>query len=187
MEEERQLIEQVLTGDRNAFETMIQRYKRLVGHLVFRIIPNNEDREEVAQDVFLKVFQKLSSFRGDARLGTWIGQIAHHTCLNYLKKKKLPVSDLLPEEIQVSEGKDQQPDRLLEKAQKGEFIRHQIKQIPPQYGQVLTLFHLEELEIKEISTILDMPEGTVKNYLFRGRKLLKERLLRQSRKEAIWN
>lgn len=187
MEEEKQLIDLVLQGDRKAFETLIQRYKRLVGHLVFRTVPNAEDREEVAQDVFLKVYQKLNTFRGDSKLGTWIGRIAHHTCLNYLKKKKLLVSDVLPEDIQVAGDRDQQPDGLMEQAQRGEFIRKQIQQIPQQYGRVLTLFHLEELEIKEISTILDMPEGTVKNYLFRGRKLLKERLLRQSRKEAIWN
>ena len=187
MEEERLLIDRVLAGEAKAFELLVQRYKRLVGHMVFRIVTNAEDREEVAQDVFLKVYQKLHTFKGESRLGTWIGRIAHHTCLNYLKKKKLALADIDDETVQIAGDRDEEPDEVLELKERKRFIRYQIEQLPVQYGQVLTLYHLEELEIKEISTILDMPAGTVKNYLFRGRKLLKERLLRQSRKEAIWN
>ncbi len=187
MSEDKLLIDRTLAGDAKAFEALIQRYKRLVGHIVYRMVPNQEDREELAQDVFLKVYQKLNTFRGESRLGTWIGQVAHHTCLNYLKKKRIAYSDVAPEDMQIAGEPEARPDGLLEKEEKGAFLRRQIEQIPAQYAQVLTLFHLEELEIKEISTILDMPSGTVKNYLFRGRKLLKERLLRQSRKEAIWN
>lgn len=184
MDDEKILIDQILSGDRKSFEVLVRRYKRLVGHMVFRLIKQTEDREEIAQDVFLKVHQNLGRFRGESKLSTWIGCIAHRTCLNYLKKKRLPFSDMDGEETQIPGDRSDQPDKLLEKEQRGAFIREQIKALPTQYGTVLTLFHLEELEIKEISTILEMPEGTVKNYLFRGRKLLKERLLR---KEAIWN
>jgi len=184
MDDEKRLINQILSGDRRSFEVLIGRYKRLVGHMVFKMIQQAEDREEIAQDVFLKVHQNLAHFRGESKLSTWIARIAHRTCLNYLKRKRLPTTDLSAEESQLAIDQADRPDKLLEKDQRAQFLRRQIACLPPQYGTVLTLFHLEELEIKEISTILEMPTGTVKNYLFRGRKLLKERLLR---KEAIWN
>lgn len=187
MQEEQLLIDAVLSGDRQAFARLVTRYKRLVGHIVFRMVQDPQDREEIAQDVFLKVHKKLSTFRGQSKLGTWIGSIAHFACLDYLKRRKLPLTDLGEGELQIAESSERQPDRQMESKQRSAFLKAQIAQLPPHYGTVLGLYHFEELDIKEISEMLKMPVGTVKNYLFRARKQLKNNLLKQVKKEEIWN
>lgn len=83
------LVQKVLGGDTAAFSTIIKNTERLVAQIVFKMISNREDREDIAQDIYLKTFKKLESFEFHSKLSTWIGQIAYNTCLNYLKKKKL--------------------------------------------------------------------------------------------------
>lgn len=187
MQEEQQLIDAVLAGNRQAFGTLVGRYKRLVGHIVFRMVKDEQDREEIAQDVFVKVHQKLSTFQGKSKLGTWIGSIAHFACLDYLKKRRLPLTDIGEGALEIADASRQQPDALTEAGQRSAFLKAQIALLPPHYGTVLSLFHMEELEVKEIAKTLNMPEGTVKNYLFRARKMLKTNLLKQVKIEEIWN
>ena len=181
------MIDAVLGGNRQAFGALVTRYKRLVGHIVFRMVKDQQDREEIAQDVFIKVYQKLSTFKGQSKLGTWIGSIAHFACLDYLKKRRLPLTDISEGALEIPDAARQQPDALTEAGQRAAFLKAQIALLPPHYGTVLSLFHLEEMEVKEIAETLNMPEGTVKNYLFRARKILKSNLLKQVKKEEIWN
>lgn len=187
MKEEQILIDEVLSGDRKAFALLVQRYKRLVGHIVFRMVKDAQDREEIAQDVFVKVYQKLDSFKGQSKLGTWIGSIAHYACLDYLKRRKMSLVEIDEGAFQIAGERAAQPDLLLESASRSDLLKEMIAQLPPHYGTVLSLYHFEELEVKEIAETLQMPEGTVKNYLFRARKLLKDSLLKRAKKEEIWN
>ena len=83
------LVEKVLSGDTNAFSLIINNTERLVTQIIFKMISNDEDRKDIAQDVYLRVFQKLSGFRFQSQLTTWVAQIAYNTCFDYLKKKKL--------------------------------------------------------------------------------------------------
>ncbi len=83
------LVEKVLRGETSTFSIIIRNTERLVAQIVFKMIPNIEDRKDIAQDVYLKAFQKLNSFKFQSKLSTWVGQIAFNTCLNYLEKKKI--------------------------------------------------------------------------------------------------
>ena len=85
----RHIIERVLRGDRRAFRTLIRRHQRLVGHIVFRMVSDPRDREELAQDVFIKAHRNLKQFRFDAKFATWLAKIAYNACLNHLEKKQL--------------------------------------------------------------------------------------------------
>ncbi len=87
------LVENILAGDTNAFKIIIKNTEGLVAQIIFRMISNAEDRKDIAQDIYLKAFQKLDSFRFQSKLSTWIGQITYNTCLNYLEKKKLILND----------------------------------------------------------------------------------------------
>src|SRR5450759_2671385 len=92
------LVKRVLHGDTNAFSTIIKNTEGLVTQIVYKMIPNSEDRKDIAQEVYLKAFQNLKSFRFQSKISTWIAQITYNTCLNFLDKKKLvfpnPVSDI---------------------------------------------------------------------------------------------
>jgi len=83
------LVERVLRGDTNTFNTIIKNTQGLVTQIIFKMIPGAEDRKDLAQDVYLKTFKKLESFKFQSKLSTWIGQIAYNTCINHLEKKKL--------------------------------------------------------------------------------------------------
>src|SRR5512137_1325047 len=87
------LLERVKAGDRWAYRTFIEKYQRLVAAIVFRMVYNAADREELSQEVFLKIFAHIGEFQGGAKVSSWIGRITSNTCINHLRKKRLPLFD----------------------------------------------------------------------------------------------
>ena len=148
--------------------------------MVYRIVDSAEDREEICQDVFMKVYQKLPDFNFQSKLSTWIATIAYRHSLNHLKKKKKIFTSDLDEDLVYRQESDlidyKTPELLFSQQDTKSLIHRLIEKLPVQYKIVLTLFHLDEMSYPEIVEITGMPEGTVKNYLFRARKLLKEKL-----------
>ncbi len=174
------LIEKSLAGDRNAFKALIEANQRLVMHVVYKMVSNRSDVEDICQDVFVKVYQNLTGFKHDSKLSTWIAKIAYNTTINYLEKKKVPLfDDLSPEEVTLDHlsGNGTAPDEFSEQGELSGILQDQIDHLPVQFRTILTLYHLDEMSYKEIGEIMDLPEGTVKSYLFRARKLLKDSLL----------
>lgn len=182
------MVDRILNGDPNAFKQLVKDYERLVGQVVFRMTPSESDREDLCQDIFVKVYQNLSSFRFESKLSTWIARIAYTTCLNYLEKKKTPLfEDCSPEGRTVDEcqSETESPEQWAGSRQATVRICEEIDRLPVIYGTILSLFHLHEMTYTEIGQILSLPEGTVKSYLFRARKMLKERLLVSYRVEEL--
>lgn len=200
MHPEQDRIEKIIAGDMKAFQSLVEDYQRLVCHVVFRMVHNEEDREEICQDVFVKVYQNLSKFEQKSKLSTWIGRIAYNTCINYLKKKKVPLYDdvALAEAGESGSGPDKGSylDRVPGEAKLADetvtdkemykFLHEEIAQLPVQYRAILTLYHMDDLSYQEIGEIMSLPDGTVKSYLFRARKLLKERMLEKYPAEELW-
>ena len=176
----RTLVKSIIDGDQQAFRVFVKRYERLVRHVVFRMLSNETDREDICQDVFLKVYQNLSGFKFNSRISTWVARIAYNTCLNHLEKKKVP---LIGDCVGEDETTDSWCDTSLSTEDYAEERDVQVKicaeidKLPVIYGTILSLFHLQEMRYHEIASVLSMPEGTVKSYLFRARKMLKERLV----------
>lgn len=189
------LVDKVLRGDSKAFEIIIKNTKGLVAQIVFKMIYNPEDRKDLAQDVFLKAFKDLSGFRFQSKLSTWIGQITYNACLNYLEKKKLVLidddeNDTHEESLEtinktINRDLMNVTESLIFKKELSEILKCEIEMLSPIYKTLITLYHNEELTYEEIAQITELPEGTVKNYLFRARKVLKERLLLKHRKEEL--
>ena len=185
---EQQLVKDILSGNETAFCTLIEQYQRLVFHIIQRMTKNAAVREDLAQDIFLKVYQSLENFRFESKLSTWIGRIAYNTCVNWYKKKKVLLWDDFVEEESDFEnliGHDDSPEKLMMLSNRTEILENLIRQLPPLYGTILTLYHKENLKYNEISEIMDLPEGTVKNYLFRARKHLKNKLVEKYQPEEI--
>ena len=186
-EETSLLIRQVQAGDRLAFHAFIKKYQRLVAAIVFRMVYNNADREELSQEVFLKIFAHINEFQGAAKISSWIGRITSNTCINHLRKKRLPLFDDiagLGQTLENVAGNSPTPAYLNEQANSNLNLQKEIDRLPAHYRLILTLFHFSEMNYDEIGQTLKMPAGTVKSHLFRARQKLRERLMPTVREEA---
>ena len=184
------LVNRIKNGDREAFKCLIEANEKLVGHIVFRMIPNTHDQEDICQDVFLKVFKNLNTFRFESKLSTWIARITYRTCLNYLQKKKpLLFDDNSAEGQNLDSMSDTQYklDEIIEQKDINERLQIEMNRIDIKYRTILTLFHLEDMSYTEIAAVLDIPEGTVKSHLFRARKSLKDKISAKYKREELWN
>jgi RNA polymerase sigma-70 factor (ECF subfamily) len=177
MTEDQALVSRIISGDKQAFRLLIKQHERLVAHMVGRLIDRAEDREELCQDVFLKVYDKIGEFNFQSKLSTWIATIAYRMGINHLRKKKIALSDIPDEESFTTHfisGDD--PHECMEDSEIETMTLRLIDQLPVNYKTVLTLYHVDQMNYEEIGNITGMPEGTVKNYLFRARNLLKEKV-----------
>ncbi|SYZ72658.1 RNA polymerase, sigma-24 subunit, ECF subfamily [Candidatus Zixiibacteriota bacterium] len=179
MNDNRTLVETILKGDTDAFRILIRDHQRLVSHIVCRMVKNREDVEDVCQEVFLKIHRSLKDFKFNSQLSTWVAAIAFNTAVSHLQKGKgepslVSEDDATESSMAISE--DAGPDRLSERASLSNFLQAEIDRLPPLFGTIIALFHLHEMSYQEIGNIMRLPEGTVKSYLFRGRRLLKQRL-----------
>ena len=186
MIEDKALVSQVLSGDRQAFRVLIKQHERLVGHMVARLIDRHEDREELCQDVFLKVYEKLGEFTFQSKLSTWIATIAYRHGINHLRKKKIEIREL-PDEENYREQfiSNENVEENFSDHQLDGIVMNLIDQLPAQYKAILTMYHVQEMSYPEMVEITGLPEGTVKNYLFRARQLLKERVKKYLGKEEL--
>jgi len=188
MDDANELVKKIQAGDTNSFRKLIERYQRVVSHIVFRLIYQPKDREDICQDVFLQVYQNLANFKFESKLSTWIGQIAYHRCLNYLEKKRTPLYDdlaMIESPIETLPELGGQPDEAAVLGDLSARVQREIDHLPIQFRTILTLYHLEQMKYQEIAEVMQLPEGTVKSYLFRARKLLKQRLLNKYRREEL--
>jgi RNA polymerase sigma factor (sigma-70 family) len=188
MESDAELVARVIAGERNAFQALIRRYERLVAHVVSRHIRHDADREEVCQDIFLRVHRGLRDFRFSSKLSTWIARIAHHASLNHLEKKRLPLGEDLPDTVlsraQPVSGEPNPLDTTIA-GEARRFVRDAIHALPTGYRSVVTLHYIEGMAVDEVGEVLGLPSGTVKSHLFRARRLLKEALLKRYAGEDV--
>jgi len=185
--DEKILIESVLLRDRVAFEKLIRQYERLVIHIVTPLINNEKDREDLCQDIFLKVYENLHTFQSRSALSTWIGNIAYNTSINFLRKKKNILLDDIFEpgndndsatyENFINKNETQSPERLLIQKEESKLLHAAVDKLPVIQKTLLLLFHQDQLSLDEISVIVEMPVNTVKSHLFRARAGLKEMLI----------
>ena len=186
MDDKTSIVRRIIAGDKRAFEILISEYQRLVNHITFRMINNPGDREDICQDIFMKVYQNLAGFRQDSKLSTWIARIAYNRCIDYLNKNNIPVIDEeFDETISGMPGGSVTPEQQLQKGDISDILQKEIALLPVKFRTIITLYHLDEMSYAEIGDIMSMPEGTVKNYLFRARRLLRDRLVIKYSEEEL--
>nr|WP_314498486.1 sigma-70 family RNA polymerase sigma factor [uncultured Chryseobacterium sp.] len=175
MFDEEKVITDILKGNLNSFQIVVKQYQRLVYSVLNRMLSNDEDIEDVGQEVFIQVFENLRSFKRESKLSTWIARITYNIAINYLKKEVKKKYDNLEDSIDFQFSSETPESKLIGKEFE-EYLNKLIRQLPLQYRTVITLYHLDEMSIQEIQKITKFPEGTIKVYLLRARKLLKEKL-----------
>lgn len=172
VEPDEELVQRALQGDHRAYEFLLVRYQDSVARFIWRLIPQSQDREEICQDVFVKVFFNLDKFRFESKFSTWLYSIAWRTALTSLRRKR-PLMDVLgdePESDQVS------IESISDEDQVRVIIEREIGKLGLDERSIITLFHLQEMSVDEISEIVGKPGGTVKSILYRVRRKLKSRL-----------
>lgn len=176
MFDEKEEIPKVLNGDLKAFDRLVKQYEKLVFHVIYRLVNDKEDAEDICQEVFIKIYKSLKSFAFQSRLSTWIARIAYLTAVNHLKKYKRATLTTSSDDLENYHFTDKNPENVLVEKDVVRYVNYLISLMPEHYRSVLTLYHLNEFSYQEIENITGMPEGTVKSHLFRARKLLKEKL-----------
>jgi RNA polymerase sigma factor (sigma-70 family) len=182
---EREIIPKVINGDFKAFDQLVKQYERLVYYIILKIVDNKEDAEDICQEVFIKVYKSLNEFAYQSKLSTWIAKVAYSITINHLRKSKNDRFTEYPVNVDDYHFTSENPEKAMIEKDTAAYINHLIAQMPHHYKTVLTLYHLNEFSYQEIQEITDLPEGTIKSYLFRGRKLLKEKLEQYLKNETI--
>jgi RNA polymerase sigma factor (sigma-70 family) len=175
---EEQIINRILKGEQTAFAVLVEKYQNYVFTLVLRFTENREDAEEIAQDVFVKVYRSLADFRGDSKFSTWLFTITRTTCLSFLRKKKLETLSLDNERtgIQVENKESSFSANLVEQKSKHAMLNLAIAMLSPDDAQVLSLFYKGDQTLEEIGRIMGLEPNTVKVKLHRARQRLKDKL-----------
>ncbi len=176
-------IDRARNGDHQAFRSIVEQYKIGVYSVAYDLAGNRHDAEDLTQEVFIKAFRSLKSFRGDAKLSSWLYRIAVNTHLNKTRKKALSSMNLQEDfSLQASNadafsGKDfsGNPEKSAESTMIQIHIKKALNVLAPKERAVFTLRHYQDLPLKEIALTLEVAEGTVKSLLFRAvRRMQKE-------------
>jgi RNA polymerase sigma-70 factor (ECF subfamily) len=169
------LIQQSIHGNQKAYAQLMDKHERLVRATIGRYIQTHDDAEEVFQDTFLRAYQALPEFRGDAKLSSWLCKIAASVSLNRLRsrqyRKGLAESGEITEGIQV--GVHAEGAHHLEKQEISFWLRQAIERLPNSDSEVLHLFYFHERSIEEICQLTGLSESNIKSRLARARQKLK--------------
>ena len=180
MHSEYELITELKKGNEWAVEKLVDLYGDRLLRVALVICGDMQWSEEIVQDTMLKACQNIHTFQGRASLSTWLFRIAVNLAKNKLRSnslKKVVPWDESKIDL-VTSGKEHQPDSILMQKEQEKAILASLQLLPLKYREVLTLYYLEDLSVKEISMVHKEPQGTIKSKMSRGRNLLKEILIK---------
>lgn len=185
-EEEQRCIARTLKGDAEAFAPLVRAYEPGIYGLCFRMARNTEDAQDLTQEIFLRAYRALGSFRGESRFSVWLYRLGHNVCLDFLRRRKRQweVSltqtdeDGQEQELEIPDGR-YEPDALLARAELRRAVRLGLMALPEDQRRILLLREIGGLRYDEIAAVLELEEGTVKSRIFRARKKLCEVLRKQ--------
>jgi len=179
-----QLVVSYLIGDEKALEILIKRYLKLIYSFAFRFVSSSQEAEDIAQEVFIKMWRNLKKFDKNKKFKNWIFSIAKNTCLDAMKKKKtIPFSEFENENrknilIETLADRDLLPDELCERTDTINELNLAVAKLPSEYRLIEQMHCMEELTFKEISHILNKPLNTLKSQhrraLIRLKKIFQE-------------
>lgn len=184
-EEELEIINRVRAGDTDAFESLVLEHQNKVYSLALRMVGNEEDARDMAQEAFVRAYTSLAGFRGDSKFSVWLYRLTSNICIDFLRSRQRHQTVSLTYDTDDAEGGQLEipderfsPDTGLERAElRGSVVRG-LNSLSPEFRSILLLREIEGLTYEEIGRALDLEEGTVKSRIFRARKKLTEFLLR---------
>lgn len=170
------------SGSEKAIFSLVKKYEKSIFNLCFRIVKDREVAEEIAQDAFLKSFKQLKKLDDFTKYEIWLNRIAYHSSLDIIRKKKRYFKEL--DEIDLV-NETPKSNHLLEQMDRVNAIEHALGEIPAPDAGLITLFYINELNVKEVAEVTKLTESNVKVKLMRIRKQLKE-LLNKNMGEEVY-
>ncbi|WP_170006003.1 RNA polymerase sigma factor SigW [Bacillus fonticola] len=179
----KQRIKQVMKGDQDAFGEIVELYKDSVYHLCFRMLGNRHEAEDLAQEAFVRAYVNIHTFHTNKKFSTWLYRIATNLCIDWIRKRKPDA--YLDAEVSGTEGLTmysqvaanvEKPEEVIERSEMQQLIHKEIVNLPEKYRAVIILKYLKECSLQEISEMLELPLGTVKTRIHRGREALRKQL-----------
>jgi RNA polymerase sigma-70 factor, ECF subfamily len=179
----REKIKKVKKGDQSAFEDIVSFFQSKIYQHCYRMLGNAHEAEDIAQEAFIRAYVNIHSFDEKRKFSTWLYRIATNLTIDRIRKRKPDY--YLDAEIKGTEGlnmysqmadQGRLPGEEVESMELQRYIHQEISELPPKYRSIIMLRYLEEFSLQEISDILDIPLGTVKTRIHRGREALRKRL-----------
>ncbi|GAK04540.1 RNA polymerase sigma factor SigW [Geomicrobium sp. JCM 19037] len=179
----KQCIKEVKAGDPEAFAQIVEAYKDKVYQIAYRMVGNAQEAQDVAQEAFIRAYTNIDRYDTNRKFSTWLFRIATNLSIDKLRKKKPDYS--LDAEVSGTEGldgysqlaaTDALPDEQVVTLEWQASIQEEINALPPKYRAAIILKYMEDLSLQEMSEILDLPVGTIKTHVHRGREALRKRL-----------
>jgi len=181
--EDTALVKKAKDGDGKAYDALILLYKDAVYGIIYRMVHNKQEAEDLTQEAFIKAYNSIRSFNEEYAFSTWLFKIATNNCIDFFRKRKLKTHSM-EQNIRYKDGeikqeyadKERTADKDLLATEKTQLIFEAIDQLPEKYKTAIVLRHHEEKSYEEIAQILGLPLGTVKARIFRAREMLKKSL-----------
>ncbi|TCP28809.1 RNA polymerase sigma (SigW) subunit [Scopulibacillus darangshiensis] len=179
----KKIITKVRKGDHQAFAELVNLYKTQVYNICLRLVRIPQEAEDLAQEAFIRAYTNIDKYEIDRKFSTWLFRIATNLSIDYLRKKK--PSAYLDAEIPGTDGftmytqlasEEPLPEDLVLEYETQEWVQREIEELPAKYRSAIVLKYIQDLSLKEISDILDIPVATVKTRIHRGREALRKRL-----------
>ncbi len=168
-----ELVKKVCKGDSSSFAVLVEKYDKKLRALGYSFFKNETDVADFVQDVFIKVFTNISSFRKESQFSTWLMRIAYNTAVNSKNRRKEYAT--LSENIEILDN-DYNPEEKQLRELTAESIRTALKELPQQYALCLDLYFFYDFSHSEISVITGFPISTIKSNIFRAKKQLRQKL-----------
>lgn len=188
---EKHLLRLAREGDNDAIDQLLQEHFKSIYNLAYRLTGNYDDAQDVISEAFLRVYNALPRFRGDANFSTWLYRIVMNVFLDERKKRRLRQHDSLEAMVQLDEGEVQRqieddspgPIEAIERGEEAVIVQRAVLALPEAQRTMIALYHFQELSYEEIAAIMKLPIGTVKSRLNRARLALKSKL--QGQRELL--
>ncbi len=180
---DQQLVDRVLSGNKNALNMLVLRYQHRVAALISRFFHDPQEVEDVCQEAFIKAYRALPLFRGDSAFYTWLYRIAVNTAKNHLvsRNRRPPASDLDVDEAEISEigsvlREIENPEGSLATEKLKQAITAAIEELPEDLRTAFTLREFSGLSYEDITEVMDCPVGTVRSRIFRAREAIDKKI-----------
>ena len=179
--DENKLVNKAVKGDNSAFEALMEKHMGIIYNIALRMTANQDDAEDMTQEIMIKIFRSLGSFKGNSKFSTWIYRVAVNTCLDELKKKKNKKHLSLDAEISGDDGENQieikddspSPEKLAEQNELRDMVAAAVKLLSDEHRAVIVLRDIRGMSYSEFAGILGCSDGTVKSRISRARAQLK--------------
>lgn len=171
-----EIIELCLNGSKDCFEAIVTRYKNLVYSVVLRMINDHEEANDLSQEIFIKLYKNLDKYSPEFKFSTWVIRISTNHVIDYRRKRKQDIVSIDDVEYELTSSSTPENEYIM--SEEKTALHSLIDSLPDMYKKPIVMYHTDGLSYQEIADATSEPLSKVKNRIFRGRKLLREGLLR---------